>query len=164
MKNKIFSLLFLIISGCIYSQTYAETANWIQMNAGSQSGKYNNYVQYDSQNKKLIIGKIYNDVRGVTSWVMEINPKDVSFISLDQSSINSEFKGVIIHFNKSSIVKNYFTEGNSSVETNVEISKRPAISIQSECDLEKIKKIKKAYINLFRQLGVNVKDGDAFFD
>ena len=163
MKNKIFSLLFLIISGCIYSQTFGETANWIQMNASSQLAKYNNYVQYNRQTKKLILGKTYVD-NGVMSLITEINPQDVSFISLDQSSINNEFKGIIIHFHKSSIVKSYTTVDNSDVENNVEIYKKPALLIQAECNIEKIKKIKKAYINLFRQLGVSVKDGDTLFD
>lgn len=164
MKNKIFLISLLIASQFGYSQTLEETSNWIENNAGAPNNLFSNTIAYNSQTNKLLLYKNYSapfKFRKVT----EIDPKDVSSISLYEANKKGGLRGILLHFKKGgSNTKIYLANNDTRVTkvNKVEEKKIFALPIMAEGNLEHAKRIKKYYINLFQQLGVAVKDGDTF--
>lgn len=164
MKNSILISAFLIISQFSYSQTLEETSNWIENNAGAPNNLFSNTIAYNAQTNRLLLYKNYSapfKFRKVT----EIDPKDVSSISLYEANKKSGLRGILLHFKKGgSNTKIYLANNDTKVTkvNKVEDKKMYALPIMAEGNLEHSKRIKKYYIHLFQQLGVIVKDGDTF--
>ena len=162
MKNSILIVTFLIISQIIYSQSLEETSNWIENNAGAPNNLFSNTIAYNTQTNKLLLYKNYSapfKFRKVT----EIDPKDVSSISLYEANKKSGLRGILLHFKKGgSNTKIYLANNDTRVTkvNKVEDKKMYALPIMAEGNLEHSKRIKKYYIHLFQQLGVTVIDGD----
>lgn len=162
MKNRILIVTFLIISQIIYSQSLEETSNWIENNAGAPNNLFSNTIVYNTQTNKLLLYKNYSapfKFRKVT----EIDPKDVSSISLYEANKKSGLRGILLHFKKGgSNTKIYLANNDTRVTkvNKVEDKKLYALPIMAEGNLEHSKRIKKYYIHLFQQLGVIVTDGD----
>lgn len=163
MKIKFFLISFLIVSQFCYSQSLEETSNWIENNAGAPNSLFSNTVVYNTQTNKLLLYKNYSapfKFRKVT----EIDPKDVSSISLYEAN-KKGLRGILLNFKKGgSNTKIYLANNDTRVTkvNKVEEIQMYAFPIMAEASLEHAKRIKKAYINVFQQLGLNVKDGDTF--
>ena len=164
MKNKIFLIILFIISQIGYTQSLEETSNWIENNAGAPNNLFSNTIAYNSQTNRLLLYKNYSapfKFRKVT----EIDPKDVSSISLYEANKKGGLRGILLNFKKGgSNTKIYLANNNTKVTkvNKVEEIQMYAFPILAEGNIDHAKRIKKYYINLFQQLGVNVKDGDTF--
>lgn len=162
MKNRILIVTFLIISQIIYSQSLEETSNWIENNAGAPNNLFSNTIAYNAQTNRLLLYKNYSapfKFRKVT----EIDPKDVSSISLYEANKKSGLSGILLHFKKGgSNTKIYLANNDTRVTkvNKVEEKQMYTFPIMAEGNLDHAKRIKKYYINLFQQLGVTVVDGD----
>lgn len=162
MKNRILTLFLVIFSQISYTQTFEETSNWIENNAGAPNSLFSNSIAYNTQTKKLLFYKNYSapfKFRKVT----EIDPKDVSSISLFEVSILGGLKAILINFKtEGSNAKIYLANNDSKIfkVNKAEEAKMKVLPILAEGNLDHAKRIKMHYINLFRQLGVDVKDGD----
>jgi len=89
----------------------------------------------------------------------------VSSISLDENSKNSGLRSIVLNLKDgASNTRTYLANYNSTVSKSNKIEEKQmaSIPILAEGNLDHAKKIKLAYINLFQQLGINVKDGDTF--
>ncbi|MDP3358468.1 MAG: hypothetical protein Q8S41_03890 [Lutibacter sp.] len=164
MKNKILIVVFLIISQIGFTQSLEETSNWIENNAGAPNNLFSNTIAYNSQTNRLLLYKNYSapfKFRKVT----EIDPKDVSSISLYKAEKKGSLGGILLNFKKGgSNTKIYLANNNTKITkvNKVEEKQLYALPILAEGGLDHTKRIKKYYINLFQQLGVAVKDGDTF--
>jgi hypothetical protein len=164
MKNKIFLISFLIVSQFGYSQTLEETSNWIENNAGAPNNLFSNAIAYNTQTNKLLLYKNYSapfKFRKVT----EIDPKDVNSISLYKGDKKGGLGGILLNFKKGGSNTKIYLANNSTRVTKankVEEIQMYAFPIFAEGGLEHTKRIKRYYINLFQQLGIDVKDGDTF--
>lgn len=164
MKTRIFLISFLIICQFAYSQTLEETTNWIENNAGAPINLFSNTIVYNTQTNKLLLYKNYSapfKFRKVT----EIDPKDVSSISLYKAEKKGGLGGILLHFkNGGSNTKIYLANNDTKVNkvNKVEEKQMFAFPVLAEGGLDHTKRIKKYYINLFHQLGIDVKDGDTF--
>lgn len=164
MKNRILITAFLIISQITYSQTLEETSNWIENNAGAPNNLFSNTIAYNSQTNKLLLYKNYSapfQFRKVT----EIDPQDVSSISLYKANKKGGLSGILINFKTGGSDAKIYLANNNTKNTkvnNVEEKQLYALPILAEGGLDHTKRIKKYYLNLFQQLGVAVKDGDTF--
>ncbi|KUO64651.1 MAG: hypothetical protein APF83_07920 [Lutibacter sp. BRH_c52] len=162
MKNKILILCLLVIGQIGYSQTIEETSNWIENNAGAPNNLFSNTIAYNSQTNRLLLYKNYSapfKFRKVT----EIDPKDVSSISLYKATKKGDLGGILLNFKKGgSYTKIYLANNNTRVSkvNKVEEKKMFAFPILAEGGLEHTKRIKWYYLNLFQHLGIAVKDGD----
>lgn len=164
MKNKILIVSLFIISQITYAQSLKETANWIEINAGAPNKLFSNTIVFNEQTNKLLLYKNYSapfKFRKVT----EIVPSDVSSISLYESNKKNGLIGILLNFKSGGTkTKIYLANNNSRVTkvNKVEEKQMYTFPIMAEGNLAHAKRIKKYYINLFQQLGINVKDGDAF--
>ena len=162
MKNTILIISFLILSHICFSQTLQETANWIENNAGAPNNLFSNTIAYNSQTNRLLLYKNYSapfKFRKVT----EIDPKDVSSISLYEANKKSGLRGILLHFKTGGSNTKIYLANNDTRVTKVnkaEEKQMYAFPIMAEGNLDHAKRIKKYYINLFQQLGITVKDGD----
>lgn len=162
MKNNILIATFLIICQIGYTQTLEETSKWIENNAGAPNSMFSNTIAYNLQTNRLLLYKNYSapfKFRKVT----EIDPKDVNSISLHEATKKGGLRGILLNFKTGgSNVKVYLANNNSKISkvNKVEETKIKFLPILAEGNLDHAKKIKMYYINLFQQLGIDVKDGD----
>ena len=162
MKNRILIVSLLIISQIGYTQTLEETTNWIENNAGAPNSLFSNTIAYNTQTSKLLLYKNYSapfKFRKVT----EIDPKDVSSISLYEASKKGGLRGILINFKTGGSNTRIYLANNDTRVTKVntvEEKKMKYLPILAEGNLDHAKRIKKHYIDLFQQLGFDVKDGD----
>lgn len=164
MKNKILIVSFLIIGQICYTQSLKETTNWIEINAGAPNKLFSNTIVFNEQTNKLLLYKNYSapfKFRKVT----EIDPKDVSSISLCELNKKSGLIGILLNFkNGGAKTKIYLANNNSRVTkvNKTEEKQMYTFPIMAEGNLAHAKRIKMAYLNVFQHLGINVKDGDSF--
>ncbi|MDD3722102.1 MAG: hypothetical protein PHW92_06415 [Lutibacter sp.] len=162
MKNKIFFVSLLIVSQFGYSQILEETSNWIENNAGAPNSLFSNTVSYNAETNKLLLYKNYSapfKFRKVT----EIDPKDVSSISLYEANKKSGLRGILINFKNGGAKTKIYLANNKTRVTKankVEEKQMYEFPIMAEGNLEHVKRIKIAYLNVFWQLGIPIKDGD----
>jgi len=162
MKITLLSMMFLALSHVIYSQSLEETSNWIASNAGAPNQMFSNAVAYNAKTNKLLLYKNYSapfKFRKVT----EIDPAQVNSISLSETDRKSGLRGIVLSFKTGGSNTRIYLANNNTRVTKVNKIKEIQMyefPILAEGSLEHAKKIKMAYINLFHQLGINVKDGD----
>lgn len=162
MKNKILTISFLILSHIGFAQTLEETANWIENNAGAPNSMFSNTVFYNAQTHKLLLYKNYSapfKFRKVT----EINPAHVSSISTFAPNKKASLGGIVINFkNGGTNTKIYLANNNTRLSKvkKVEEKQMSSLPIMAEGGINHYQRIKRYYINLFQQLGIEVKDGD----
>lgn len=164
MKNSIIITIFLFLSQIGFTQTFEETSRWIENNAGAPNSLFSNSIAYNAQAKKLLFYKNYSAPFKFRK-VIEIDPKDVSSISLYEPSILGGLKAILINFKtEGSNAKIYLVNNDSKISkvNKVEEAKMKVLPILAEGNLDHAKRIKLYYINLFQQLGVSVKDVDTF--
>ncbi|MBC5836224.1 hypothetical protein G6N05_15155 [Flavobacterium sp. F372] len=154
MKTKIL-ILFLLFSSLVNSQSLDDTIDWITRNSnGSEQ------VKYDVKTKKLLLISVRKAGNRISSLVKEINPNDVNSISISSSN---NWNSVVINFKKGgSYINSYIVSENINEKSNEGKIKMYGIEISFEVDKIQIQKFKKAYINLLKEIGVKVIDGDLF--
>ncbi len=163
MKNKVLTISFIILSHIGYSQTLEETANWIENNAGAPNNMFSNTVIYNAQTHKLLLYKNYSapfKFRKVT----EIDPAHVSSISLCEPDKKSGLRGIVLNFkNGGTITKVYLANNNTRVTKVNKVEEKQMYSwpILAEGGINHTQRIKRYYINLFHELGIDVEDGDS---
>ena len=162
MKNKLFIISFFILGQIVYAQTLEETTNWIENNAGAPNSMFSNTVFFNVLTQKLLLFKNYSapfKFRKVT----EIDPAHVCSISLCEPTKKGELGGIVFNFKDGGTnTKIYLANNNTSVSkvNKVEERKINSLAIRTEGSLDHKRKIKIAYLNVFQQLGFDVKDGD----
>jgi hypothetical protein len=162
MKNKLLIISFFILSQIGYTQTLEETSNWIENNAGAPNSMFSNTVFYNAQTQKLLLYKNYSapfKFRKVT----EIDPTHVSSISVYEPNKKGELGGIVLNFkNGGTKTKIYLANNNTRVSkvNKVEEKQMHSWPIIAEGGINHKQRIKSYYINIFQQLGIDVKDGD----
>lgn len=162
MKNKIFIIGFLIISQISYTQSLEETTNWIENNAGAPNSMFSNTVVYNKQTNRLLLYINYSapfKFRKVT----EIDPTQVSSISLCEKPNKKGLRGIQLNFKKGgSKTKIYLANNDTRVTKVNKVAEKQMYEfpILAEGNLAHAKRIKTAYLNVFQQLGIPVRDGD----
>lgn len=155
--KKAYILLLILISSISYSQSIDETTSWINRNS-----KGRHKILFIEKTNKIQLIKI-DVIPGVieNAWFQEFNPNDVSTISTPTK--NNDWNDIVFTFKKGGAeVISFSIIDNNKTHSN-EIKRRvPGISADIKCDYETILKYKKAYLNLFKKLGANVKDGDFY--
>jgi len=154
--NKFILLLILMGSGstCL-SQTMDETMDYItRVSQGREQ------VMYD-KNKNIFMLISVRESGGLISFVKEINPEEVNSVTVRNgndgwNSINLNFKS------GGSDVYDYTVDKNFDLLDEVEKNHQYGVNISIPADENQIKKFQKAYIHLFKLLGVEVSDGEMF--
>ncbi|HEY9168548.1 MAG TPA: hypothetical protein VIN72_03590 [Lutibacter sp.] len=162
MKNTILIISLLILGHIGYTQTLEETANWIENNAGAPNSMFSNAVAYNSQTHKLLLYKNYSapfKFRKVT----EIDPAHVSSISVSEPNKKGDLGGIVLNFKKGgTTTKVYLANNNTRVSKANKVEEKQMYSwpIMVEGGINHKQRIKKYYLNLFHELGIDVVDGD----
>ena len=163
MKITLLTVMLFILSYTIHAQTLEETSNWIENNAGAPNNLFSNAIVYNQLTNKLLLYKNYSapfKFRKVT----EIDPKDVSSISLYAENKKGGLRGILLNFKLGGSNGKIYLANNKTRVTKVnkvEDRQLYAFPILAEGDLNHAIRIKKYYINFFQKLGIDVKDGDA---
>lgn len=164
MKNILISILIFFMSFQLFAQSFEETQQWITFNVSSKKWDISNQVSYDSSTGMLKLINV-STYPSLSATVSEINPKHVASVSLSDTNRSDGLKSIRLNFRSGGTkVKSYFVDDKFRINRSLPVEERNmyGYEIFAECGLEKIKSIKKAYINLFNKLGVPVKDGDYF--
>ncbi|MBK5214606.1 MAG: hypothetical protein JJE55_13205 [Flavobacteriaceae bacterium] len=164
MKTTFIILEVLMINLTVNAQTFEETQQWITNNVNSSTWYFSHQVSYDYNSEKLLLIKVLINPR-LSAIVREINPANVTSVSISKAESNDGLKSIRLNFKYGGTkVKSYFVDDKFEIIEGVPIQETNmhGLDIYAECDLDKLKKIKKAYIHLFNELGIKVKDGDYF--
>lgn len=156
MKNG-YVLLFVVMSSISYSQTIQETIGWINKNS---QGRHK--VLFIEKTNRIQLIKV-DIIPGVieSAKVQEFNSKDVTMISAPTK--NNEWNDLIFNFKKGGAEVTSFTIIDNSKTRSGESKKIvPGIVADIKSNEEMILNYKKAYLNLFKKIGVNIKDGDFY--
>ncbi|MGV8947367.1 MAG: hypothetical protein ACOH1N_13120 [Lutibacter sp.] len=163
MKITLLTVMLFFLSHTFHAQTLEETSNWIENNAGAPNNLFSNTIVYNQLTNKLLLYKNYSapfKFRKVT----EIDPKDVSSISLYAENKKGGLRGILLNFKLGGSNGKIYLANNKTRVTKVnkvEDRQLYAFPILAEGDLNHAIRIKKHYINFFQKLGIDVKDGDA---
>jgi hypothetical protein len=156
MKN-IFLLLILLLYGTMCkAQTLDETYAYI-----SRVSDGKEQVIYDKEQNVLLLVSVRQIGGGLMTFVNQITPQDVKSVSVKEgkggwNSINLNFK------TNGATVYNYRVDRNFDIIGEIDNNRQYGINISIECDKTQIEKLQKAYIHLFKLLGVTVTDGEIF--
>lgn len=147
-------LITLLFSQNFKSQSFDETSQWIGNNT---KGKCQTYL--DSKSKLLVIVKSFafmsygRLIQG--SDYSAFDPKAVANISQVQ---NSNGYNLNITFQKYGTTVYSWSDEDKTISK----MKRPGMTVEVDASSEMIPKFKKAFLNLFKTLKVNVTDVDIF--
>lgn len=150
-------ILIILISSVSYSQSIDETISWINRNS---KGRHN--VIFIEKTNKIQLIKI-NIIPGVIedAWFQEFNINDVATISTPTK--NNDWNDIVFTFkNGGAEVISFSIIDNNKKRSSENKRRLSGITADIMCNTEMILKYKKAYLNLFKKLGANVKDGDFF--
>ena len=89
------------------------------------------------------------------------NPKDV--VSASMLGDKNDKYSIRLNFRTSGTpVTKKMYDGNRKIVGDINEIKMYAFDIYVDCDKEMAERYKKAFINLFKQIGVTIKNGDIF--
>lgn len=155
MKKILFISILTLSVTFSFSQTLNETIDWITRESDGRE-----QVKYDKETNTLFLISV-RQMDKMVSFVNEISPNDVKSISVKNNgggwqllNLNLKREGVDITY--------YTLDHNFELISEIKNQRQYGIGISIECDETLINKFKKAYIHLFKLLGVEVKDGDMF--
>lgn len=155
MKKQLILILLFTSSFC-FSQTQEETLDWITRNSEGREQAF-----YDENNGKLLLLSVRQAGNLLTTFVNEIDPNDVKSISVKYgddgwNSINLNFKS------SGSTVYYYTVDKDFEVIGEIKSINKYGMNISLKSDRDLINSFKKAYIHLFKTIGIEVKDGNMF--
>ncbi|PWI31551.1 hypothetical protein DI383_02470 [Flavobacteriaceae bacterium LYZ1037] len=149
-------IIICLFFNITFSQSLEETIGWIGQNTDGRE-----QVSYDQENHKLSIISVRQFQNLLTAFVKEIDPNSVNSIGIIQDK--NGWNSVVLNFKDGyANVKSYMRDKDFKVTGSVTNNNRAFLEIKVECDKEKILKFKKAFLHLFKTIGVQVKDGDLF--
>jgi DNA repair exonuclease SbcCD nuclease subunit len=155
--KKAYVMLFIVISSISYSQTIYETIDWINRNS---HGRHK--VLFIEKTNRIQLIKV-DIIPGVieSARVQEFNPNDV--ITISAPTKNDDWNDIVFIFKKGGAEVTCFTIIDKNKTRSGE-SKKIVTGIVADIksDEKTILSYKKAYLNLFKKTGVNVKDGDFY--
>lgn len=149
-------IIFFLFFNITFSQSLDETIGWIGQNTNGREQVY-----YDKENHKLSINSVRQAHNSLTVFVKEIDPNSINSIGIlnGQGGWNS----VVLNFkNGYGNVTRYMRDENFEITGNKTNGDMAYLNIKVQCDYDKILKLKKAFLHLFKTIGVQVKDGDLF--
>lgn len=154
--RKIFTSILLLLSALSFSQSQVETTEWITRNSNGRE-----QVIYKGTENTLLLLAVRQSGNLLSTYVHEINPNDVKSISVKYG--NDGWNTVQLNFKSSgSIVYYYSVDKNFKVIGEVKSINKYGMDITIECDRDLINSFKKAYLHLFKTIGIDVKDGNIF--
>lgn len=152
----IFTLSLLLFSFFSFSQSQEETLDWITRNSNGRE-----QIFYNENDGTLLLLSVRQAGNLLTTFVDEINPNDVKSISVKYG--NDGWNSINLNFKSSGAFVNYYTvDKDFEVIGEIKSIKKYWMNISIECDQELIDSFKKAYIHLFKTIGIEVKDGNMF--
>jgi len=157
MNIKILVVFYLIAYSSI-AQTFDETESWITRKSGGGQ-----QVAYDESQGILLLLKVQHlSPTQIVTYITEIDPTAVN--SIDVRYGKDGWNNVTLNFKTGGTnVKSYIFNKNNEIIWGDPINTHMyGFDVNIETSREQILKFKKAYIHLFKQLGVPVKDGDMF--
>jgi len=155
MKKQIILILLFASSFC-FSQTQEETLDWITRNSEGRE-----QVIYDKENNVLMLLAVRQAGSLLTTFVNEINPNDVKSISVKYG--NDGWNSINLNFKSSGSTVHYYTvDKDFEVIGEIKSINKYGMNISIESDRDLINSFKKAYIHLFKTIGIEVKDGNMF--
>lgn len=154
--NKFLTITLLFFTIITFSQTQEETLGWITRNSDGREQAY-----YNEEDGTLHLLAVRQAGNLLTTFVNEINPKDVKSISVKYG--NDGWNSINLNFKSSGSTVEYYTvDKNFEIIGDVKTINQYGINISIESDRELIDSFKKAYIHLFKTIGIEVKDGNMF--
>ncbi len=154
--NKLTLIALLFFTTVSFSQSRDETMDWIKRNSDGRE-----QVFYNEKEETLNLFAVRKAGNLLATFVNEINPKDVKSISVKYG--NDGWNSINLNFKSSgSIVEYYAVDKNFEIIGEIERIKKYAMNISIESNRELIDSFKKAYIHLFKTMGIEVKDGNMF--
>ncbi len=156
MKFKILILCFFF-SLSSSSQTLDETIDWIGSNSEGLA-----QVMYDESTGVLTLIKVQHlGPRSIMAFVSEIDPKAVASIDIKYGS--DEWNDIQLNFKTGGTnVKSYTVNKDWELTMDPINTRMFGFDINLKTSRDYLPKFKKAYLHLFRQIGITVKDGDMF--
>jgi hypothetical protein len=154
--KKVLIIILLLISSFSFSQSQEETMDWITRNSDGRE-----QVFYNENDEILHLLAVRQAGNLLTTFVNEINPKDVKSISVKYG--NDGWNSINLNFKSSGSTVDYYTvDKNFEVIGEIKSINKYGMNISIESDRELIDSFKKAYIHLFKTIGIEVKDGNMF--
>lgn len=154
--NKLLSIALILFTTVSFSQSQEETMDWITRNSDGRE-----QVFYNENDGTLHLLAVRQAGNLLTTFVNEINPKDVKSISVKYG--NDGWNSVNLNFQSSGSTVDYYTvDKNYEIIGEVKSINKYGMNISIESDKELIDSFKKAYIHLFKTIGIDVKDGNMF--
>ena len=154
--NKFLSIALLLFTTVSFSQSQEETMDWITRNSDGRE-----QVFYNENDGTLHLLAVRQAGNLLTTFVNEINPKDVKSISVKYG--NDGWNSINLNFKSSGSTVDYYTvDKNFEVIGEIKSINKYGMNISIESDRELIDSFKKAYIHLFKTIGIEVKDGNMF--
>ncbi|WP_437373870.1 hypothetical protein [Maribacter litoralis] len=156
MTNFKIILVFFLFINVSFSQSLEETIEWIGRNSSGRE-----QIEYDKNENILYFFSLRRAGNNQATFVNAINPVDVNSISLKYGQ--DGWNSVKLNFKKGgTIVTKYWLNEKSEIEGEPTETKMYGFDISLNCSKELIEKYKKAFLHLFKELGIEVKDGDYF--
>jgi hypothetical protein len=154
--TKALTIILLLISSFGFSQSQEETMDWITRNSDGRE-----QVFYNENDGTLHLLAVRQAGNLLSTFVNEINPKDVKSISVKYG--NDGWNSINLNFKSSGSTVDYYTvDKNYEVIGEIKSINKYGMNISIESDRELIDSFKKAYIHLFKTIGIEVKDGNMF--
>jgi len=154
--NKFLSIALLIFTTVSFSQSQEDTMDWITRNSDGRE-----QVFYNEDDGTLHLLAVRQAGNLLTTFVNEINPKDVKSISVKYG--NDGWNSINLNFKSSGSTVDYYTvDKNFEIIGEVKSINKYGMNISIQSDRELIDSFKKAYIHLFKTIGIEVKDGNMF--
>ncbi|EMY82723.1 hypothetical protein pgond44_01340 [Psychroflexus gondwanensis ACAM 44] len=154
--NKFLSIALILFTTVSFSQSQEETTDWITRNSDGRE-----QVFYNENDGTLHLLAVRQAGNLLTTFVNEINPKDVKSISVKYG--NDGWNSINLNFKSSGSTVDYYTvDKNYEMIGEVKSINKYGMNISIESDRELIDSFKKAYIHLFKTIGIEVKDGNMF--
>jgi hypothetical protein len=154
--NKFLSIALLLFTTVSFSQSQEETIGWITRNSDGRE-----QVFYNENDGTLHLLAVRQAGNLLTTFVNEINPKDVKSISVKYG--NDGWNSINLNFKSSGSTVDYYTvDKNFEIIGEVKSINKYGMNISIQSDRELIDSFKKAYIHLFKTIGIEVKDGNMF--
>jgi hypothetical protein len=156
MKKLVIIILFNFISNFTFSQTFEETSKWISNNSNGSV-----QIFYSNVKKQIEFVSVRSAGNSQSAFVNSFNPKDVISISTisdkyGKHKLRLNFK------NNGTLVTKAMYDDNSKIVGDINKINMYGFDIQLDCDKEMAERHKKAFVNLFKQLGVTLSNGDIF--
>ncbi|HLA55246.1 MAG TPA: hypothetical protein VK623_04060 [Flavobacterium sp.] len=155
MKN-IITILIILITNIALGQTFNETKDWISSNT-----KGSEQVLFLKEDNQIYFLSVRQAGTLLTTFSNNFDPRAVVSISSVKDE-NNKYSIKLKFKEGGTIVTKLMLDKNKNPVGSVDKINMLGWKIYVEADKEMISRFKKAYIHLFKELGIQLKDGDIF--